>query len=151
MSNWIRCLAILMIGSLGGTLLAAQSDKERNEHWVATWATAQELSLTVQEIPELPPGVSMPDFSKLKGPVMPLRIPKSVQDETVRMIVRTSIGGNKLRIELSNAFGLGIVTIGDADLTILNVGIFRRSRKQSQNYIQRQPGCRDPAGRRHCQ
>ncbi len=118
MSNWVRCLAIIMAGSLGGTLLAAQSAKDGTEHWVATWATAQELSRTVQEIPELPPGVTMPDFSKLKGPAMPLRIPKSVQDETVRMIVHTSIGGSRLRIELSNAFGLGIVSIGDAHLAI---------------------------------
>jgi lysophospholipase L1-like esterase len=116
MSNWIRFLAALTAGLLGVTFLAAQSGKERTEHWVATWATAQELSRTIQEIPELPPGVTMPDFSKLKGPVMPLRIPKSVQDETVRMIVHTSIGGNRLRIELSNAFGLGIVSIADAHI-----------------------------------
>jgi lysophospholipase L1-like esterase len=118
MLNWIRFLAALMAGLLGVTFLAAQSGKERTEHWVATWATAQELSRTIQEIPQLPPGVTMPDFSKLKGPAMPLRIPKSVQDETVRMIVHTSIGGNRLRIELSNAFGRGIVSIADAHIAI---------------------------------
>jgi lysophospholipase L1-like esterase len=118
MSNWVRFLAILMAGSLGITVPAAQSGEERTEHWVATWATAQELSRTVQEIPQLPPGVTMPDFSKLKGPMMPLRIPETVQDETVRMIVHTSIGGKRLRIELSNAFGKGIVSIADAHIAI---------------------------------
>jgi len=75
MSNWVRCLAIIILGSFGGTLLAAQSGEKRADHWVATWATAQELSRTVQEIPQVPPGVTMPDFSKLKGPEMPLSIP----------------------------------------------------------------------------
>ena len=118
MSNWVRCLAIIILGSFGGTLLAAQSGEKRADHWVATWATAQELSRTVQEIPQVPPGVTMPDFSKLKGPEMPLRIPKTVRDETVRMIVHTSIGGNRLKIELSNAFGRGIVSIADAHIAI---------------------------------
>ena len=118
MSNWVRCLVLIMVASLGGSFIAAQSGGNRADHWVATWATALELSRTVQEIPQLPPGVTMPDFSKLKGPAMPLRIPKTVQDQTVRMIVHTSIGGNRLRIEFSNAFGLGIVSIADAHIAI---------------------------------
>jgi lysophospholipase L1-like esterase len=107
-----------MAGTLGGAFLVAQSGEKRAEHWVATWATAQELSRTVQEVPQLPPGVTMPDFSKLKGPAMPLRIPKTVENETVRMIVHTSIGGSRLRIELSNALGRGIVSIADAHVAM---------------------------------
>lgn len=118
MPNWVRCLAIVVVGSLTGTFVFAQTGEKRADHWVATWAAAQELSRTVQEIPELPPGVTMPDLSKLKGPVMPLRMPQTVQDETVRMIIHTSIGGSRLRIELSNAFGRGIVSIADAHLAI---------------------------------
>lgn len=118
MTNWARCLVMLTVGSLGGTFMAAQSGEKSAEYWVATWATAQEMSRTVQEIPQLPPGVTMPDFSKLKGPAMPLRIPKTVQDETVRMIVHTSIGGRRLRIELSNAFGRGVVSIAAAHIAI---------------------------------
>ena len=44
----------------------------------------------------------------------PPHIPESVNDQTVRMIVHTSIAGRRLRLELSNAFGKGIVSIGAA-------------------------------------
>jgi len=118
MSNWIRGLFLLTACSLAAAELPAQSAPGGAEHWVATWATAQELGPTSLDIPQVPPGVKMPDFSKLKGPMTPPRIPKTVQDQTVRMIVHTSLGGKKLRIELSNAFGKGIVSIGDAHIAI---------------------------------
>jgi lysophospholipase L1-like esterase len=118
MSNWIRGLFLLTACSLAAAELPAQSAPGGAEHWVATWATAQELGPTSLDIPQVRPGVKMPDFSKLKGPMTPPRIPKTVQDQTVRMIVHTSIGGKKLRLELSNAFGKGIVSIADAHIAI---------------------------------
>ncbi|MGC1105177.1 MAG: SGNH/GDSL hydrolase family protein [Candidatus Acidiferrales bacterium] len=43
-------------------------------------------------------------------------------NQTVRMIVRASIGGKELRVRFSNAFGSTAVTIGDAHLTLAGSG-----------------------------
>ena len=49
---------------------------------------------------------------------MPAQAPKDVADQTVRMIVHTSIAGKKLRLELTNAFGKSVVSIGNAHVAI---------------------------------
>ncbi len=69
---------------------AAAAQNPNGEHWVATWITA------------------------------PLRgLPKlTLRNQTVRMIVHTSIGGNRFRVELSNAFGRHSLVIGAAHLAI---------------------------------
>jgi lysophospholipase L1-like esterase len=118
MSKWIRVLLLFVVCAVTAAKLLAQSASGGVEHWVATWATAQELGPTTFDVPQVAPGVKMPDFSKLKGPMTPPRIPTGVQDQTVRMIVHTSIGGKRLRLELSNAFGKGIVSIADAHIAI---------------------------------
>jgi lysophospholipase L1-like esterase len=45
-------------------------------------------------------------------------MPTVADNQTVRMIVHTSIGGSKLRIELENAFGKGLVSIGGAHIAL---------------------------------
>ncbi|WP_116952785.1 GDSL-type esterase/lipase family protein [Jiangella endophytica] len=39
-----------------------------------------------------------------------------IENQTVRMVVRTSVGGDDLRIRLTNAFGLGPVTFGEVSV-----------------------------------
>ena len=56
-------------------------------HWVGTWATA-------------PAGVA--------------GTPERFRDETLRLIVRTSVGGPQVRIRISNTFGLEPLSIGAA-------------------------------------
>jgi lysophospholipase L1-like esterase len=43
-------------------------------------------------------------------------------NQTVRNIVYTSVGGNRVRIRLSNAFGTAPLTIGDASVAIAETG-----------------------------
>ena len=100
-------------------IATAQSQIAGNEHWVATWATGQELATTVQEKPQFPPNVKMPDFSKMKRQTPPLAV---AENQTVRMIVHTSIGGRQIRLELSDAFGKGIVSIGKAHVAVRRSG-----------------------------
>jgi lysophospholipase L1-like esterase len=76
------------------------------------------MALTVQEKPDIPPGTKMPDFSKMKGMKRPEPAPHDVADQTVRMIVHPSIAGKRLRLELTNAFGKGVVSIGNAHVAI---------------------------------
>jgi lysophospholipase L1-like esterase len=79
-------------------------------HWVATWGTAQQLSVEGQpswvEPPPREPGAPPPPPS----PIPPF--PEKLADQTVRMVVRTSVGGRQLRVTLANALGMQPVSIG---------------------------------------
>lgn len=69
--------------------LAAAPQKGR-EHWVATWAAAPHTSAFA--LPGAPP----------------LR---EVQNQTIRMIVPASIGGRRVRVRFSNAYGTKPLTL----------------------------------------
>jgi lysophospholipase L1-like esterase len=78
---------------LGSGALAA-------EHWVGTWATAAEDR------------VSLENDRALGGQpfLQPLR------DQTIRMIVHTSLGGRRLRVRLDNRYGTEDLVIGAASV-----------------------------------
>ncbi len=80
-------------------------------HWVATWAAAQQMVR-----PELlsPPGEPVPQPQPARFP----RIVPTLDNQTVRMMVRSSVGGHGVRIELSNAFGGKPVEIGAASIAL---------------------------------
>jgi lysophospholipase L1-like esterase len=86
-------LLLLQVGQAG---LAPQA--EDSEHWVATWASAQ-----------LEP--------RARGGVQP-PFAEGFQNQTVRMIVRSSIGGSAARVRFSNAFGREPLEIGAARIAI---------------------------------
>ncbi len=122
MANRFHVLVLLAFFTLSTAAMVAQSSSQPHENWVATWATAQEMALTVQERPEIPPGMKMPDFSKMRGMKRPAPAPQDIADQTVRMIVHTSIAGKKLRLELEDAFGKSLVSIGNAHVAIRTTG-----------------------------
>jgi lysophospholipase L1-like esterase len=118
MNTWLRKLSIVGFILLGTAVLFGQSSTRPLEHWVATWGTAQDTGSTVSERPQLPPEIKMPDFSAMKGVARQPQAPASIDNQTVRMIVHTGLAGKKVRIELSNAFGKGVVSIGGAHVAI---------------------------------
>ena len=69
------------------------------QQWTGTWAAA----------PCAPPAAES-------------RSPLVFHDETLRLIVHTSIGGDAVRIRLSNAFSAEPVTVGAAHLALRTVG-----------------------------
>jgi len=83
----------------------ALSQQPVQPRWVTTWATAQ---LLVR--PATPPGAAQ----AAKQPPAAA----GFQNQTVRMILRASIGGDRLRIRLSNAFGSQPVVIGAARVAL---------------------------------
>lgn len=115
----LRALGFLL-AALTSISLASARDRHgpATEHWVATWSTALDLAPTVQDKPVVPPELKMPDFSKLQGPRPKIKVPPTLDDQTIRMIVHTSIGGNKVRIQLSNAVGKNPVAVGTAHLAL---------------------------------
>lgn len=72
------------------------ANPDAHGHWVSAWSTAVHAPL---QFPGLPP-----------SPVF--------ENQTIRMIVRPTIGGERFRIRFSNAFGSAALKIGSAHLAI---------------------------------
>ncbi len=89
------------------------------EHWVATWAASPQARAGG---PPRAPQAGAPPAGAPAAPANPARAANfsgtSFHDQTVRMIVRTSIGGSRVRVELSNAYGTGPLAIGAAHVAL---------------------------------
>ena len=98
------CLITLAQGAF------SQGQLAQDVHWVATWGTSPLLAVA-----SLPTWIQPPPADQLPAdpppsPIPP--VPAVLNDETVRMVVRTSIGGDGLRLQFSNAQGLDPVILG---------------------------------------
>src|SRR3989442_8251765 len=83
--------------------LALVQIAEAQDRWIATWAAAPRVRLQA------------PLGGQRGAPAPPAnQAPSGFNDQTVRMIVHTGIGGRRARVTLSNAFGNGPLTIGAA-------------------------------------
>ena len=127
-------LAVVLAGLLvlaTGTLQPASRAQTPAERWVGTWATA--LVGRPQTPP--PPGPPAPaPFMRnaCPAPPAPATPPPAPSagstfapqpfvhftNQTLRQVVRTSIGGSRLRVVLSNAFGTAPLTIGAAHIAL---------------------------------
>lgn len=108
--RWIPVLVLAQLGTLG----PIEAQQKGQEHWVATWATAQTL---VRQAP------ARPSATPAAGPAGAAATAQAIgtqglRNQTVRMIARTSIAGQRLRVRLSNAFGGTPVVLGAAHLAI---------------------------------
>ena len=98
-----RLLALLL--SLLVLPAAAQDGR-----WVASWGTATTFAL--HELPnwvQPPPADSLPPDPP-PSPVLP--VPASFEDQSLRMIVRSSIGGSALRLQFANTLGTAPTRLG---------------------------------------
>jgi len=112
----ILAFAVLLISQSSSN---AQKQKGSiGDHWVATWATAQDLAPTVRDTIDIPPGLARPNFGRARGGPPGSDIPATLTNQTVRMVVHTSIGGRKVRVELSNAIGKNAIVIGSAHIAL---------------------------------
>jgi lysophospholipase L1-like esterase len=67
-------------------------------HWVATWGAS--------------PAPQLADEAQMRAAKM------EFDNQTLREIVHTSIGGNTVRVRLSNAFGMDTINVGAAHLAL---------------------------------
>lgn len=145
----MRVALVAVVMAAVGSLNAAQTNSRKQENWVPTWATAQQLLRTLPPVaavsgtatpspapsgaasatippasqststgqPGAPSAAQQPPTSPAPtgvgrgGPIFRVT---TLANQTVRMIVRTSIGGRRARVKLSNAIGLGPVMVGSA-------------------------------------
>jgi len=73
---------------------AIAKDGTSDIHWVGTWSASPQAASS----------------------------PVELKDQTIRQIVRVSIGGKRLRVRLSNAFGAGPLVIGPAHVALRSTG-----------------------------
>src|SRR5262245_320437 len=119
----------------------AFAQTKKTEHWVATWATA----LVARPLPAArgagpggppapapaPPSAATAPSGPTPvapGPAPPARPPAggrggvappvTMTNQTIRQVVHTSIGGNRLRVVLSNAFGTANLDVGAAHVAL---------------------------------
>ena len=87
------------------------------EHWVATWAASPQSAHIV--FPRLPqPPAPAPGAAAQAAPRIVFPPPPSFDNQTVRMIVRASVGGHSVRVQLSNTFGASVLRIGAAHIAL---------------------------------
>ena len=86
------------------------------ERWVATWAASPQQFRAFGP-PRGGRGAPQRNRGPLRTPAAALP-PSSFHDQTIRMTVRTSIGGSSVRVEFSNAFGTMPLMIGAAHVAL---------------------------------
>jgi lysophospholipase L1-like esterase len=94
----IIALSIFLVALASPTAKAKSSTG--NGHWVSAWSTAVHAPL---RFPGLPP-----------TPVF--------ENQTLRMVVKPTIGGERLRVRFSNAFGTTALAIGSAHVALVQQG-----------------------------
>jgi len=92
----LRTAALFLVASTL-TVLASAQDKKVQGHWVSAWSTAVHTPLS---FPGMPPA---PAF----------------ENQTVRMVIRPTIGAERLRIRFSNEFGAAPLSIGNAHIALV--------------------------------
>lgn len=88
--------------------LVAQGGRS-SDHWVATWVTANLARPPQGQAPQAGRGQA-PQGQAAAAPQPPLNF----NNQTLRQIVRTSIGGERVRVMLTNTFGTAPLAIGAA-------------------------------------
>ena len=88
-------------------MAAAPVRAQPEEHWVGTWATAEV-------------GRSQNNRPRPDGRARPR--PIHFTNQTLRQIVRVSIGGSRVRVVVSNRFGTAPLTVGAAHLAVRDTG-----------------------------
>lgn len=123
-----RIAPAAVTGMLVFAAFAAAPAPSPGEHWVATWASAEQIAVTgggrsstlgplVGIVPAPPsPPPPPPGTPQRRYPIPPTLA--GLNNQTVRMIVRCSIGGSRVRIRVSNTFGGVSVFLGSAHIAI---------------------------------
>lgn len=111
----MRITQIPRIAFLGAVALLTAWGQTSSEHWVVTWATSAQIYRA--PAPLVTPRGTPPPAANPNAPVRP-RPPQSLNNQTVRMIVHTSLGGRRLRLQLTDPFGGAPVEVGAAHVAL---------------------------------
>ncbi len=124
-------------------LLACASVTFAQEHWVATWAASPQETRAFAPRPNAAAPAPNGRGQQDAAPAPPIT---SFHDQTVRMIVRTSIGGRRVRVELSNAFGAQPLMVGAAHVALREKDSAIVAASDRALAFSGQPSCTIPPG-----
>jgi lysophospholipase L1-like esterase len=126
LSSLVLAGVVAGLGVFGGQPGAQTQTIRSGEHWVGTWATAVVARPQGPPTPPpvvpgspCPPAVFGPGPGRQGGgppPVLPA--PINFSNQTLRQIVHVSIGGDRVRVVLSNAFGTVPLIVGAAHVAL---------------------------------
>ena len=106
----VRTAAIILVAFFPAAVLA-------QTHWVSTWGTALVERAQVVATPEdRAPAANNAPRRPFGGP------PLAIDDQTLRQIIHTSIGGDSARIVLSNIYGTAPLNVGAASMALTDEG-----------------------------
>jgi lysophospholipase L1-like esterase len=108
-------MKLLIVAVLSLAQLVFAQTGPAPEHWISTWATSPQQP---RAFPPRPVATG-PAATATPTPAPPRPQPiTSFHDQTLRMIAHTSVGGRRVRIELSNVFGTAPLVIGEAHIAL---------------------------------
>ena len=130
-----RLLVLLIVLSMA---VPAFAQNGRGQQWIATWATSLVARAQGQagggrgQGPGAPAPAAQPAPAAPTGPAAPAGPaagpppgggrgggpPVTISNQTVRQVVHVSVGGERVRLVLSNAFGTDVVAIGAAHVAL---------------------------------
>lgn len=90
----ILTATMLVVAGMSTAPAANAKDGANDVHWVATWSASPQAASS----------------------------PAGFKGQTIRQIVRVSMGGTLVRVRLSNAYGTGSLTIGAARVALRSTG-----------------------------
>lgn len=102
-----RAVIGLVLSLIAVTVSVRAQAGSTGDHWVGTWATA---AVAAPSEPPSQPSGALPSLA--------LRF----NNQTFRQFVRISIGGERVRVVLTNAFGTRALTVGGAHLAVRGSG-----------------------------
>jgi lysophospholipase L1-like esterase len=124
----VYAAVVLALNAAPLTAQRAVPKRVAQEHWVPTWATSQLLVRVIPQGRGAPPPTSAAAGSASQTPAAQpstaqppaTQLPplQTFTNQTVRMILRTSIGGRRARVKLANAFNGTTVEIGSAHIAL---------------------------------
>jgi lysophospholipase L1-like esterase len=136
-------ISILALIAFGAAFVFAQAPAG-GQHWAATWAASPQQPRALQ--PPRPPAAAAPAAGVAVLGAAPAPPVSSFSNQTLRMIVRTSIGGNRVRVHLSNDFGTAPLTIGAAHIALRDKESAIVQGSDRPLLFSGKPSCTIPAG-----
>ena len=114
MKTRVLFVAFMLLFALGASA---------QDHWVATWAASPQSASFKFPLPKQNPpaprtNAPAPKPAAPSQEPSPFAMPPKITNQTVRMIVNTSIGGSRVRVKFSNAYGTEPLAIGAARIAL---------------------------------
>lgn len=99
---------------------SVQAAGAQQRHWIPTWIASPESAIIILPGFSRRPAGANNSAPANNRPLFPP--PPPVENQTVRMVVRTSVGGSEVRVQLSNAFGPAPLPVGAVHIALQDKG-----------------------------